>query len=73
MRLANRLDSEELNRGQLLAVGLSGGAVILLQIVNAISIHAFWPFAIALTYHTALALFNFVGLLLSAISDERAA
>jgi hypothetical protein len=68
MRLAARLDPGETDRAQMLSVGISGVAVVLLLVVNAISILAFWPFAIALVYHTALALFNFVGLLRRSIA-----
>jgi len=73
MRLAASLGPDETNRAQMLLVGFSGVGVILLLTANTISIAAFWPFSIGLVYHTALALFNFVGLLRRAISDSPAA
>ncbi len=73
MRRAASLESEDLNRVQMFTVGVSGGVVALLLIANAISIASFWPLATGLAYHTALALFNFYGLLQHAVSEGGAA
>jgi hypothetical protein len=73
MRTAMRLDPQETSRVQIISVGISGASVVLILTANAIYLHAFWAFAIGLTYHVALALFNFVGVLTRAISDEETA
>jgi len=73
MRLATSLEPNEINRTQIFTVLVTGIAVMALLIVNAITIASFWPLAIGLVYHTVMALFNFVGLLMRAISDGNAA
>ena len=70
IRRATSLDSSEKNTAQIFVVVVSVVAVVALLIFNATTISSFWPFAIALAFHTALGLFNFVGLLMNAISDE---
>ena len=72
IRRATKLDPSEKNTAQIFVVVVSVAAIITLLIFNAIKISSFWPFAIALAFHTALGLFNFVGLLMNAISDGNA-
>jgi len=68
IRRATRLEPEETNRLQLTLVIIIGIVVILLLLSNVTVLQAFWPFAIGLLYQTALALFNFFGLLQRAVS-----
>jgi hypothetical protein len=72
IRRASRLEPEETNQLQLLLVIVTGTMVILLLLVNAIILQAFWPFATGLVYQTGLALSNFFGLLQRAMSDDDA-
>jgi hypothetical protein len=73
MRRAANLEPEEMNRAQMLIVAVSGAATTLLLIANVLSLHSFWPLAIGLVYHVAIALFNFFGLLQRAVADGDAA
>lgn len=70
MRRASTLDPEDTNRAQMLIVGISGIAMILLLTANTLLIHSFWPLAVGLVYHIALALFNFFGLLRRVVGES---
>lgn len=48
-------------RGGAIALAIAG-VVIVLQLVNAISLHSFWPVLVAVWWGIALSLFAFVGL-----------
>jgi len=69
IRRATRLEPEETDRLHLILVIITGIAVLLLLLSNVIVMQAFWPFATGLLYQTALALYNFFGLLQRAVSD----
>jgi hypothetical protein len=64
VRRAYQTASSELNRRGLLVFVPLVIAVALLQVYNIVSLREFWPFAVALAFHLALALILFAGLFL---------